>query len=282
MGNNRVRSGVHTCGRDGTVAATRLHRYRSEILSTDQHLRTPTPPSEPESLVRSKLDLSVTKILGGALAAMTAAALGSRLSVAGTLIGAALASIVAAVAGALYTASLERAGSRVKTIRTTKSGATVLARPEWGQPPAAPADRQARQDATSTATAVLPRTAKRRIGWKSVVVGALAIFAITAVALTSLELIAGGAIGGGPGTTIEQVRENAGPSRPTESAQPASTASPSASAEPSESAEATEEPSATQAPEPSQAPSSTATPTPSPTPTASGPATPAPSGSSTP
>ena len=35
------------------------------------------------------LDLSATQIVGGALAAMTAAALGSRLSVAGTIVGAA-------------------------------------------------------------------------------------------------------------------------------------------------------------------------------------------------
>ncbi len=55
-------------------------------------------------------------MLGGALAAMTAAALGSQLSVAGTVIGAAVASIVAAVAGALYSASLAHTGNRVKTV----------------------------------------------------------------------------------------------------------------------------------------------------------------------
>ena len=54
------------------------------------------------------LDLSATQVVGGALAAMTAAALGSQLSVAGTVVGAALASIIAAVAGSLYTASLRR------------------------------------------------------------------------------------------------------------------------------------------------------------------------------
>jgi hypothetical protein len=61
-----------------------------------------------------QLDLSATQIVGGALAAMTAAALGSRLSVAGTIVGAALASIIAAVAGSLYTASLRRTHDKVK------------------------------------------------------------------------------------------------------------------------------------------------------------------------
>ena len=63
-----------------------------------------------------QLDLSATQIVGGALAAMTAAALGSRLSVAGTIVGAALASIIAAVAGSLYTASLRRTRDKVKTV----------------------------------------------------------------------------------------------------------------------------------------------------------------------
>ena len=63
-----------------------------------------------------QLDLSATQIVGGALAAMTAAALGSRLSVAGTIVGAALASIIAAVAGSLYTASLRRTHDKVKTV----------------------------------------------------------------------------------------------------------------------------------------------------------------------
>ena len=47
---------------------------------------------------------------------MTAAALGSQLSAAGTIVGAALASIIAAVAGSLYTASLRRTRDKVKTV----------------------------------------------------------------------------------------------------------------------------------------------------------------------
>ena len=66
-------------------------------MSTNQHWNAPskpapesesTPPEQPPAKAH-KLDLSLTKVLGGALAAMTAAAIGSRLSVAGTLVGAA-------------------------------------------------------------------------------------------------------------------------------------------------------------------------------------------------
>ena len=97
-------------------------------MSTNQQYRNvtaDTTPSkeakEPETKV-SKLDLSLTKIVGGALAAMTAAALGSRLSVAGTIVGAALASVIAAVAGALYTASLKHTQDKVRTVWTGRTG----------------------------------------------------------------------------------------------------------------------------------------------------------------
>ena len=99
-------------------------------MSINQHWNAPTePPSEAERSHAEqppakvgKLDLSLTKVLGGALAAMTAAALGSRLSVAGTLVGAALASVIAAVAGSLYTASLSHTRDKVKTVWTGRSG----------------------------------------------------------------------------------------------------------------------------------------------------------------
>jgi len=90
-------------------------------MSTNQKLTNHSTESRNDSQAGEKkskksLDLSITQIVGGALAAMTAAALGSRLSVAGTVVGAALASIIAAVAGSLYTASLRRTHDKVKTV----------------------------------------------------------------------------------------------------------------------------------------------------------------------
>lgn len=77
----------------------------------------PTPPDDQPEVEKKKiLDLSLTQIAGGALAAMTAAALGSTLGVGGTIAGAALASVVAGVAGSLYTASLRTGRDKVRTV----------------------------------------------------------------------------------------------------------------------------------------------------------------------
>lgn len=55
-----------------------------------------------------KIDVSVPQVTGGALASVTAAALGSQLGVAGTFLGAGLTSVVITVGGAVYQRSLER------------------------------------------------------------------------------------------------------------------------------------------------------------------------------
>ena len=103
------------------------------MSSTDQTQKSRTTafgtPDSPTGPIRStpKLDLSPTKITGGALAAMTAAALGAQLSVVGTVIGAAVASVIAAVASALYTTSLERTGSRVRRVWQRGDAPVVIA-----------------------------------------------------------------------------------------------------------------------------------------------------------
>ena len=101
---------------------------RNEDMSTNQRLTNPHRTTEStigdqarrRQIQERPFDLSITQMVGGALAAMTAAALGSQLSAAGTVIGAALASIVAAVAGSLYTASLRRTSDKVKTVFYTE------------------------------------------------------------------------------------------------------------------------------------------------------------------
>ena len=98
-------------------------------MSTNAPTSPPTNPrpdagEAPPEAKASKIDLSLSQILGGALAAMTAAALGSRLGVAGTIVGAALASIIAGVAGTLYTASLRTTRDKVKTVWTGRVAGT--------------------------------------------------------------------------------------------------------------------------------------------------------------
>lgn len=74
------------------------------------------------------LDLSVPQLGAGALAAVTAAVLGSNLGVAGTLGGAAAASVVTSVSSALYQRGLERGREKVKTVVVPRTGQNATAR----------------------------------------------------------------------------------------------------------------------------------------------------------
>jgi hypothetical protein len=239
-------------------------------MSTD--LKSPKPaPAEPEDRqpAAPKLDLSLTQILGGALAAMTAAFLGSRLSLAGTVVGAALASVVAAVAGNLYTVSLQTTREKVRTVWQGKVGEPELA--------------AAAEQLSRPLPQAQPTGPARRVRWSSVLLGALATFALAAAVLTGLELASGQALSGGDGTTITEVAKNsapapvdADPSPAAESGSPS--ASPSSSAAPTPSESATVEPTpAASAPgsaAPTPTPSASGSPSAEPSPTAQ-PSTPA-------
>jgi hypothetical protein len=203
-------AGVNASGRD-RPRSCRPSR-RNEDMSTKHKLTNPTESdtsaeSDNKQSKAKGLDLSATQIVGGALAAMTAAALGSRLSVAGTIVGAALASIIAAVAGSLYTASLRHTRDKVKTVFWT------------GQPNEVeePTVMEILEDSEGHIAGqrshlvapepVDPSPDRRKLNWKRVLVVALAAFGIAAVSLTAFELATGNALSGGEGTTIQQVRE---------------------------------------------------------------------------
>jgi hypothetical protein len=182
-------------------------------MSTNQRLTNRTSERDTskqagkDNSKKGGLDLSVPQVLGGALAAMTAAALGSQLSVAGTIVGAALVSVITAVAGSLYTASIRRSRDKVKTVFWT------------GQPNAVEeptvmeivSDREGHitgQRSHLVAPEPMPSSRQRpSLNWKRVVVAALAIFGIAAVSLTAVELVTGNALSGGDGTTFQQVSE---------------------------------------------------------------------------
>ncbi len=194
------------CGHDARVDA-------NEDMSTNQNLKNRKTGSgnqagDKQSKAKA-LDLSVPQILGGALAAMTAAALGSQLSVAGTLVGAALASIIAAVAGSLYTASIRRTRDKVKTVFWTGQPNEV------DEPTVIDivADKEGhiagqRSHLVEPESSREPSPPRRpKLKWKRVLVAALAIFGIAAVTLTTFELVTGHALSGGEGTTIQQVSE---------------------------------------------------------------------------
>lgn len=246
------------------------------------------PPARYEEPAKPKLDLSLTQVLAGALAAMTAAYLGSRLSVAGTVVGAALASIVAAVAGSVYTASLRSTHERARTVwRGRVAGSAlptsvqVVGEPDDAHPATAPA----RPSAPAGDPAAAPRLRRRGVPWKNVAAAALVAFALAGVALTGVELVTGSALSGGDGTTLNQVTTpRTSEPRPagTASAEP-SEASPSAA--PSTDAKPSEMPSptATTVPQPSVEPTDEPTAsTPTPSPSSTPPVAPTPTTSATP
>jgi len=258
---------------------------------------------------KPKIDLSMSQTLGGALAAMTAAALGSRLGVGGTIIGAAVASIIAGVAGAFYTASLRTGRDKVKTVWTgriagtdTKAAVDVVPEtPVWDAPEAAAETRVLPRTQGLPAQAALaapsqggPRqaTAPRKLPWKGMLVGAFAVFAIAFVGLTAFELLSGSALSGGQGTTFQQVTKDERPAPEPASDETPESPSPSASESESETPTPTPTPSPSELPaetpavpapttegpttgqEPSPTPSQTAeteTPSSAPTPSAGGP-----------
>jgi hypothetical protein len=206
---------------------------------------------------------------------MTAAGLGSRFSVEGTIIGAALASVIAAVAGALYTASLRRTHQTVRGVLGRR-----LTNPARQHNTSAPA-----QPMSGVAAAVVPgsppslagtvdnsaKASRRRALVVRSVVGAAATFALAAAALTMYEALTGHALSGGSGTTFSQVQQDESEDRPTDQ-QPAT---PTESADPSPTAEPTAEPSPGLSEEPSVTPEAESSPTaePSAEPSAKPPAT---------
>ncbi len=219
------------------------------------------------------LDLSVTQLVGGSLAAATAAALGSRLGTVGTIVGASLVSVVSAVAGALYTQSLRRTQELIRARdslgtreRLQKVGAVASRRPtlrDERHP-----DTQEIEAAVDDATPSI----WSRITWKTVAVTAGICFVITALVVTGTELLTGHSLDGSSRTTVSHVvKGGSSPStdtstdvKPTEqpSTDPGGSTSAVPSADPSSGpTDATTVPEPT--PTPTGVPSATTTPSPS-------------------
>lgn len=233
----------------------------------------PKPPTEPDQPVgeqaeesKKKLELSLSQVIGGALAAMTAAALGSTLGVAGTIIGAALASVVAGVAGALYTASLRTGHEKVRTVfrGAPPAGApadatTVLPAVTGTEAPVWPTAGTEAPVWTAADGPARPRR-RSRFSWKYAVGVTASVFVLAVLALTGWELVTGQALSGGQGTTVSQVRPDADPKPSTAPSQADPSAQPSAPASAStEPSPAPNSPAPTGSPtsEPSTVPSTT-------------------------
>ena len=213
-------------------------------------------PTQADQKQPIKVDISLPQIAGGALAAATAAVIGSQLGVAGTIVGAMVASIVGGVAGTLYSAGLDRTHRKV-TGAITRGYEQVRSAPDYdpdGPSPALPGlgDTQP-LDAVGEETRVDPepetapdgRSGKR---WKVMWISVGAMFVLALVAITVVELGLGRALDGRGGTTISQVvRQSPRPSATataTPKATPSATITPTMTPTPS----VTDQPSATPTP----------------------------------
>lgn len=201
---------------------------------------------------------NVPQIAGGALAAITSAAVGSRLGYAGTLVGAGIASVLAAFATTLYTKGLERTRDGVKKIVLRDADGKI-------QEIAVPDEGEQESSLQQTGVPVKGRGEKGSRWGRPLAVlgGAVATAAVTFVVamgvVTGWEFGTGQTLDGRTGTTIGQVSNRRASTTPTPTVSATPTATPSATATPTESATPTATTTTT---------SATATPTATPTPSA--------------
>ncbi|MEO5834636.1 MAG: hypothetical protein ABIR83_14855 [Nakamurella sp.] len=172
---------------------------RSTAVDRTGSLPAADPTAEADLFEPPTFQLSLKSLLAGAAAAITAAVLGSRLGVAGTLIGAGLASSVSMIAAAVYSHSLAAAAYRVKAARSPQDGvARSVTEPiatvhqAWGELPTVaitPAERPTPEVRT-------PLRAWRS-RWVAAGLGVVAVCALALVAVTGIEAVRGTPLSGG-------------------------------------------------------------------------------------
>lgn len=160
--------------------------------------------------------IRISQVLAGAMAAVTAALIGSTMGVAGTVVGAGLASVISTVGGALYLRSIERTKESVRTVVKAKvvgrsGGATVLVsdeKPETGKTVEADTGEKPDEDAQEEQTSDdRPPVERRRLRWPVIVVTSLAAFGLGMLVITGIEWLTGQPLSGGTGTTFDSIIE---------------------------------------------------------------------------
>ncbi len=231
---------------------------------------------------RRKLELSPAQIIGGALAAASAAVASSWLGLAGTVIGAVIVSLVASIGGAIYTHSLRRSTTVIRQtlpvvpMRSLRSGRADLAGATAVLPAVSPGAEPEPLPAASKTQA------RAGLVWRTVAVSAVASLVLAAVALTGFELVVGKSAsslaggGGGSSPTIVEIVKGGDTAPSTDSgtdATPGST-DPTTPATPTPTGPTSPTPTSpfpTPAPTPAPTPTLAPTPTPTPTPTTGAP-----------
>jgi len=120
--------------------------------------------------------INIPKTIGGALAAVCAAVVGSYLGVAGTLVGAAVASIIGTVGTEIYERSIKKGGKKLQTL----APAFIKAPAAVGTPSIAAASEE---DSPSHTVAPKPQ-----IRWRRIALLAGAVFVLAMGSLTIVEM----------------------------------------------------------------------------------------------
>jgi hypothetical protein len=152
--------------------------------------------------------IDVPKVIGGTLAAVSAAVVGSFLGVGGTLAGAAIASLIGSLGTEIYTRPISRGAKRLQAL----APAIVRAPAAVGTPPVAAATEE------DSPSHLVPPAARQKVRWRRVILVAGGLFLLTMASLTVAELVTGGSVAstvghsGGSRTTITGVLSGGGAS----------------------------------------------------------------------
>jgi hypothetical protein len=170
-------------------------RHPCETVDTQQpedmteQLKTAAEQTAPRAKL---LDLSLTQLIAGSLAAATAAALGSRLGVVGTITGAAVGSVISAVTASVYVTSMRRARGvlRWHKVSTRQNGAPASAiQPSAHQLP--PTEFLTATQANALEGPPLRSSAHERPLRRQILGSAAAVFALATAFLLGLQLASG-------------------------------------------------------------------------------------------
>ncbi|MFI7117078.1 hypothetical protein [Amycolatopsis sp. NPDC049868] len=139
----------------------------------------------------------IIQVTAAAMAAITAALLGSTLGVAGTVAGAGLASVITTLGGELYLRSLQRtkdAALKARVVLTVPGRRRVLDPGEQETVRLKPSE----DEEESTGRKFKPR-------WAVIAGVSVVAFAVALLAITGFEGATGKTFGGGTGTTIGKI-----------------------------------------------------------------------------
>lgn len=158
--------------------------------------------NEQTSAEKEKSGLRIAQILAAALAAVTAALLGSTIGVAGTVVGAGLASIITTVGGELYLRSLHRTREAARKARLVLATSGMR--------------RRGPLDITEQPTVQLPRPDMdappedepgrlRKLRWPLIIGTSVIAFVVALLAIIGFESATGTPVGGGTGPAIGKI-----------------------------------------------------------------------------